>query len=252
MANGYSNFIYFIVGLLILYAFYFVFIRNQYQHDFIAFVLSSICILALIWFTSIQNIHESTYDLNLIIGDMKSSELDNKEYNLDVIKQEKGNLYYFYEPLSQEEIENEFVALSLYHEKYENFTQQVTDSTIAYVYGFDYQLDNSDQFIDLYKNNLNKEYQTLMSDAQYNQYLWNTDMNFEKPKSYYFLNSDNHIVSVVINSVYRYFSNDIKLEDISLLDKEMFVRKTKFEIWIASKTRSEIDLNEYPEVSFDE
>lgn len=32
----------------------------------------------------------------------------------------------------------------------------------------------------------------------------------------------------------------------------MFVRITKFEIWIASKTRFEIDLNEYPEVSFDE
>lgn len=252
MANGYSNFIYFLIGLLILYAFYFVFIRKQYKHDFVAFVLSTIYVLVLLWFINIQDIHESTYDLNLIINDMKSTELDNNEYNLNEIKQDKGNLYYFYEPLSREEIEDEFIALSLYHEKYENFTHQVTDTTIAYVYGFDYQLDNSDQFIDLYKNNLNKEYQTLMSDAQYNQYLWNTDMNFEKPKSYYFLNSDNHIVSVVINSVYRYFSDDIKLEDISLLDKEMFVRITKFEIWIASKTRFEIDLNEYPEVSFDE
>ena len=55
---------------------------------------------------------------------------------------------------------------------------------------------------------------------------------------------------VVKKDINSYITNQINIENINLLDKEMYVRIYKFETWIASKARVSCELPSTPDIEY--
>lgn len=218
----------------------------------LVFGLISIGVIATLLFVS-KNVEKEIYDMNNITLDMSMEKLgirhiDNMDYNLDQIRDTYNDLYYFYEPLSQKEIMIEFETLINYELKVIDVVH--SSINLESIKGYNYLLGESNCFIDTYKNDLNILYLELMNDKSYQAYLWDIDENSNPPSKWYFNKMKGEIYWVVKKDINSYITNQINIENINLLDKEMYVRIYKFETWIASKARVSCELPSTPDIEY--
>lgn len=218
----------------------------------LVFGLISIGVIATLLFVS-KNVEKEIYDMNNITLDMSMEKLgiryiDNMDYNLDQIRDTYNDLYYFYEPLSQKEIMIEFETLINYELKVIDVVH--SSINLESIKGYNYLLDESNCFIDTYKNDLNILYHELMNDKSYQAYLWDIDESPNPPIKWYFNKMKGEIYWVVKKDINSYITNQINIENINLLDKEMYVRIYKFETWIASKARVSCELPSTPDIEY--
>jgi len=194
------------------------------------------------------------FDLKNIILDMNIEKLGEKkvndiEYNLDQIRKTYKDLFYFYEPLSENEIKNEFQSVITYELKVIKVMHQ--SENLLSIHGYNYEPINSDCFINAYKTKQQVLYSELMKDLDYRVYLWDIDKSSNRPTKWYFNKSGDEISTIVSRDINKYITNQIAIEDVNILDKEMFVRNFKFETWIASNARESCNLSTNPDISYD-
>lgn len=218
------------------------------------FLLILISIFVLFILLKIKSDEKEVYDLNNIILDMSKEELGNKsfndlEYNLDQIKDTYKDLYYFYEPLSQVDINAEFESIINYELKVIDTIHQSTN--LKSINGYNYSLNEESCFISFFKTNQEFLYNELMKDQDYEAYLWDLDNELSPPIKWYFNKMGSEISRVVKKDINKYITHQIEIEDINNLDKEMYIRIFKFETWIASKTRSSCGLSTVPDIAYE-
>lgn len=218
------------------------------------FLLILISIFVLFILLKIKSDEKEVYDLNNIILDMSKEELGNKsfndlEYNLDQIKDTYKDLYYFYEPLSQVDINAEFESIINYELKVIDTIHQSTN--LKSINGYNYSLNEESCFISFFKINQEFLYNKLMKDQDYEAYLWDLDNELSPPIKWYFNKMGSEISRVVKKDINKYITHQIEIEDINNLDKEMYIRIFKFETWIASKTRSSCGLSTVPDIAYE-
>jgi len=194
------------------------------------------------------------FDLKNIILDMNIEKLGEKkvydiEYNLDQIRNIYKDLFYFYEPLSESEIEIEFQSIITYELKVIKEMHQ--SENLLSIHGYNYEPNNSDCFVNAYKTKQQILYSDLMKDMNYRIYLWDIDISSNHPTKWYFNKSGDEISTIVSKDINKYLTNQIAIHDVNILDKEMFVRNFKFETWIASNARKSCNLSTNPDVLYD-
>lgn len=218
----------------------------------LVFGLISIGVIATLFLES-QNGEKEIYDMNNITLDMSKEKLgirniDNMNYSLDQIRDTYKDLYYFYEPLSQKEIMIELETLINYELKVIDVVHKSVN--LESINGYSYLQNESNCFIDTYETDLNILYHELMNDNEYAKYLWDIDKSPNHPSKWYFNKIGNEISWVVKKDIISYITNQINIENINLLDKEMYVRIYKFETWLASKARVACGLSSSPDIEY--
>lgn len=194
------------------------------------------------------------YDLNNIILDMTKEKLGTKDvedqnYNLEQIRDTYEDLYYFYEPLSHDDINVELESIINYEIKVIDTIHQLTNTES--INGYNYSLNEDSCFISFFKTNQEFLYNELMKDQNYETYLWDIENELNPPTKWYFNKMGSEIYWVVKKDTHEYLTNQVNIENNNLLDDEMYVRIYKFETWIAIKARSSCGLSTIPDIAYD-
>jgi hypothetical protein len=178
-------------------------------------------------------VHGMDYDFSNNIG---TKEVDGIVYDLDKIKQDLGMLYYYAEPLTNEEIDKQFLGIAEYIKTIDKKNMTISNpNNIFDIHG--YSSEKHDQIPEEIMIQIDKETNAKFEAATLNHPEYNGVVEI-----YYNMDYSGHGFDYIHGKVY--------FKDLTLKDKEQFVRDWKYQLNLLRRTFERARLDPEPDVPF--
>jgi hypothetical protein len=181
--------------------------------------------------TPISEIIKGIEEVNT--NELGTKEVDGVLYDLDLMKQDLGLMYYYAEPLTNDELNKEFIGILNYIAQISKANDKLPIDKGYDLYGFNMekqaQIPN-----DLFIKYADKAYETL----------W--DIQDNHPEYSYVV--DIYLSETANSKVWDYEEGKIKFEELTKQDKGKFVKDWKYNFNYWQQTYKEAGLNPNPDI----
>lgn len=187
-------------------------------------------------------------EIKSFIFDMEDENLgfiDNVD--LDLLKDNRKDLYYFFKPLNEEVVNKQFDSIINYLKTWKDYN--IYEISYKHGYIFDY-LDQTGCLEQEFNKKINYLYSNLRETPEYSDYF-GIEGEYESDVFLYYDGENIHYHPTTGMGTYLYGGYESRyLRLVNQVEKEIFVRVFTFESYILRLSRSECGLNIEPDIPY--